>query len=252
MEVSDLQRKETKNPIFHLDQPISALSGVLRETFTQKFLQGVPFAYLLEEAEFYQHSFYVNDSVLIPRPETELLVDKIIQEKKHFNKMLDVGTGSGVILLSLMKAGIADSGMGSDFSAQAVEVARINAQRLRVENVEFQISDRLTQIREKFDLIVSNPPYIKPSGHQRGVHPKVDEFEPETALYIPDAFYENWFEDFFLQVKAHLSPGGQFWMEGHEEELQGQAQVLKQLHFKSVQVEKDWNGVDRFLFVQAP
>lgn len=251
LEVRDLSRKVTKNPKFDLEQARSAFASGHFDQLKKSILAGVPFAYLLNEAEFYQHSFFVNENVLIPRPETEQLVDKLVQSKQRFKKMLDVGTGSGVILLSLMKAQVAEKGVGGDLSAAALEVAKINANRLRVENVEFKLSDRLNDIHGKFDLIVSNPPYIKPTAHKAGVHAKVDEYEPSAALYIPDASYAKWFEEFFIQVKAHLNPKGHFYMEGHEEELEHQVEVLKRLHFANVQVWKDWNGIDRFLFAQA-
>lgn len=219
----------------------------------KQFLTGVPFPYLLNESEFYGFKFFINQQVLIPRPETEQLVDMIIQSKKKFNQMLDVGTGSGVILLSLLAAGAAQRGVGGDLSPAALAVAQINAQRLRLnDRVTLLESDRLTKIKGKFDLIVSNPPYIKPQAHRDLVHPNVDNFEPSQALYIPDGVYSQWFFDFFTQVKGSLTAGGSFLMEGHEHELQSQSTVLRELGFLQVKVLKDWGGSDRFLEAQAP
>lgn len=188
----------------------------------------------------------MNENVLIPRPETEQLVDLIVRRGKKFGKMLDVGTGSGVILLSLLKAGIAKEGTGSDISKQALSIAKINQQRLRINCHLFQ-SDRFENIKTKFDLIVSNPPYIKASAHRSLVQNTVDTFEPHLALYLNDSEYEMWFQKFFSDVWDHLLPGGEFWMEGHENEVESQLKTLEKLGFHNVEVIKDMGGLPRFL-----
>lgn len=162
--------------------------------------------------------------------------------------MADVGVGSGVILLSLLAEGVVRRGEGLDISEKAIEVARLNASNLRVENVEFYLSDRLQNAQGTYDLIVSNPPYIKTNAHRHGVHPQVDQHEPALALYIPDAVYEEWFKNFFIQVEGKLQAGGEFYMEGHEEELQMQAGWLRGAGLKDVEVIKDWTKRERFLF----
>lgn len=242
-----MQKKLTKNQLFSLEQESSALPIAIHNEISRSFHAGIPFPYLLNEAEFYQHYFYVNQNVLIPRPETEQLVDMIIQSGKKVESMLDVGVGSGVILLTLMKAQVAKNGLGVDLSPAALEVAQINAQRLRLSNIEFKLSDRLQAVTQKFDLIVSNPPYIKTHAHRSGVHHKVNEFEPSQALYIPDEQYEAWFKEFFRQIKEHLLPGGEFFMEGHEAEVEDQVAMLQSSGFKTVQCIKDWSGAPRFL-----
>ena len=164
--------------------------------------------------------------------------------------MADVGVGSGVILLTLLKHRVAKRGVGFDLSEGALEIARKNAANFRVPHADFTLSDRLTQTNQKYDLIVSNPPYIKTISHRDGVHQKVDEFEPALALYIPDADYEKWFREFFHQVSDHLVRGGEFYMEGHEDELQAQAGWLREAGLSEVEVIKDWTGRERFLFAR--
>ncbi len=188
----------------------------------------------------------MNEKVLIPRPETEILVDMIVRSGRKFKKVLDVGTGSGVILLSLLKAGVAQEGTGSDISHEALEVAKINQRHLRVSSELIQ-SDRFQNIKDKFDLIVSNPPYIKASAHRGLVQNTVDSYEPHLALYLKDSEYEEWFLHFFSDVKDHLLSGGEFWMEGHELELENQATMLKDLGFLDVKVDCDFCGLKRFL-----
>ncbi len=158
-----------------------------------------------------------------------------------------------MILLSLVKAGVAEKGTGSDISDEALKVARINQRKLRLSNkTKLVKSDRFQNITEKFDLIVSNPPYIKAKNHRSLVQSTVDAHEPHLALYLDDSTYDSWFHDFFHGVKSHLLPGGQFWMEGHEKELAGQGKVLTELGFQNVKVLKDFSGLDRFLSAYSP
>ena len=176
------------------------------------------------------------------------MVDMIVRQGKKYQRVLDIGTGSGVILLSLLKAGVAAKGTGADISREALEVARINLRRLRLEGrTELIHSDRFTQVKDNFDLIVSNPPYIKATAHRSLVQDSVDRHEPHIALYLDDANFEAWFHEFFAGVLRHLSPGGEFWMEGHEKELQIQAVAMERLGFTNVRVLKDYAGLDRFL-----
>jgi release factor glutamine methyltransferase len=246
MEVGDIFKKQ-HNDLVELTNDGSSIPEALSLELSEKFLKGVPFQYLLEESEFFGHKFYVNSDVLIPRPETEYLVDLIVNQfKGKVTKVLDVGTGSGVILLSLLAAQVGKSGVGVDISAPALEVAKINTKRLGLENkTSFLLSDRLDKVEGSFDLIVSNPPYIRASSHRKLVHPSVDTFEPHEALYLPDDYYTFWFEDFFAEIRSHLK--GTFFMEGHELEVETQAKLLERLGFQDIKVLPDLTGVKRFL-----
>jgi len=210
-------------------------------------LKGIPFQYLLQESDFYYHKFYVNQDVLIPRPETEFLVDLIVKEYQgKVKRVLDVGTGSGVILLSLLAAKVGETGVGVDISEPALEVAKKNAKSMNLtDKTSFILSDRLQKVEGMFDLIVSNPPYIKASSHRHMVHSSVNKFEPHQALYLPDDYYIFWFEDFFAQIRGQLK--GNFFMEGHKLEVEDQAKLLSRLCFKDVTVLKDLSGTNRFL-----
>jgi release factor glutamine methyltransferase len=229
-----------------------SFSPVELESLGEKFRSGIPFSYLWGESEFFQHKFYVNENVLIPRPETELLVDLIVRNKKSYARALDVGTGSGAIILSLAASGTVKEALGSDLSSRALEVAAINRKRLRLHDLQFILSDRFENIQGKFSLIVSNPPYIKKNTHASGVQKTVDAFEPHEALYLPDSDYTQWFTHFFQGVKDHLEQDGEFWMEGHEDELKTQKELLENLGFRKVSVIKDYANLDRFLFAISP
>jgi release factor glutamine methyltransferase len=226
---------------------ISDLIKTDHQNLEELLLKGIPFPYLLNNSEFYYNHFFVNENVLIPRPETEYLADLIIQEHKgKVKNVLDIGTGSGVILLSLLAHGVGESGVGVDISEAALTVAQENTKRLGLaEKVKLIQSDRLNNVEGTFDLIVSNPPYIKESSHKSLVHQSVHSYEPHLALYLPDSEYEKWFEEFFLDVKKHLK--GVFYMEGHELEVESQARQLEKLGFQKVKVLKDLTGTVRFL-----
>jgi release factor glutamine methyltransferase len=249
MEVADILTKSLRTPKISLDSSEELISGSLKKNLEDAFLKGVPFQYLLEDSEFYDNHFYVNQNVLIPRMETELLVDMIVKENQgKVGRVLDIGTGSGVILLSLLSHGTGTHGVGSDLSMDALSVADINRKRLNLEmKCELIQSDRCQNVTGTFDLIVSNPPYIKALAHRGLVHDKVHDFEPHLALYLPDDTYSEWFKILFEGVLKHLNPGGVFYMEGHENELQDQAVVLENLGFVDVEVLKDLTLRERFL-----
>ena len=247
MELKDIINKLMKVSVLDLDHSNYTISTRQRRELEDALMKGIPFSYILNQAEFYNHKFFINQHVLIPRQETEFLVDLIVQEKKgKVENILDVGTGSGVILLSLLSSGVGKKGTGIDISGDALDVARTNSINLGLsEKVEFLLSDRLKNAEGIFDLIVSNPPYIKSGAHRALVHPKVDLFEPHKALYLSDESYDFWFESFFKEVRSHLC--GTFYMEGHEQELEKQSDKLKELGFHNVAIIQDLSGMPRFL-----
>lgn len=248
MEVEDILILRASNSRLKLEHASQTVSPLQKRLLENDFLAGRPFAYLTSFAEFYGRRFFVNENVLIPRPETELLVDLLVQGKRCFERVLDIGTGSGVILLALLDQEVAQEGTGVDVSEEALNVTRVNARKFRLESrVKLLQSDRFAHVHENYDLIVSNPPYIKASTQRDLVHPGVEKHEPHLALYLEDIEYENWFMALFQGVMKHLKADGLFMMEGHELELEGQAQTLRRLGFKDVSVLKDYAGLARFL-----
>ena len=241
----DILKAKTKHPLLQLDDALIGIPLSTIKTLEKELLTGVPLTYQMGFAEFYKDRFLVNSKVLIPRPETEYLVDLIVNEfRGKKSQILDVGVGSGAILLSLLKEGVAPSGTGVDISTDALEVCSINARRFRL-NPQLLLSDRMSQVRGHYDLIVSNPPYIKASSHKALVQETVDRFEPKEALYLEDSEYCDWFLEFFTGVKTHLK--GHFFMEGHELEVGSQAALLTQMGFQKVSVLLDQYGRERFL-----
>ena len=140
-------------------------------------------AYILREKEFWSKSFFVNRSTLIPRPETELLCDIVTKKiKNKTSYILDIGTGSGCILLSILSEVKKAKGIGIDISKKAIEIAKKNSNNLGLNKRAKFFTKSLNNIRDfKFDLVVSNPPYIKTSDI-KNLSEDVRKFEPKIAL----------------------------------------------------------------------
>ena len=113
--------------------------------------------------------------------------------------------------------------------------------------LKFKETDRLSGLKEKYDLIVSNPPYIKRVKDYSLVHENVVKFEPHTALFLDDEDYFSWFETLFEQVFNHLEEGGAFMMEGHENHLESLQESIGRFPFKEVRIDKDLSGANRFI-----
>ena len=146
--------------------------------------KGEPIAYLINKKEFWKNEFYVNENVLIPRPDTELIIDQVLKiySKNSQLQILDIGTGSGCILLSILKERTSFYGTGIDISKKSINVSKFNANRLKLDNrVKFYNSDVDNFKIGKYDLIVSNPPYIELLS-LKYLEKNVVNFEPKLAL----------------------------------------------------------------------
>jgi release factor glutamine methyltransferase len=150
------------------------------EALVQRRIAGEPLQYIRGKAEFYGREFYVDDRVLIPRPETELLVEAAIKVAPHGARVLDVGSGSGCIAISIERERNDLDVTSIDVSIAALAVAKRNA-RTHDANVRFAASDGLDAIRKNFDLIVANPPYIPRADYEQ-LATEVRDHEPQLAL----------------------------------------------------------------------
>jgi release factor glutamine methyltransferase len=226
--------------------------------FFNKLKEGIPLEYITGYAYFYKSHFKVNNDVLIPRSETEILVELATNEiKKNFKnkqcRLLDLGTGSGVIALSvLMECNHSIEAIASDISEKALTVARENYFNLRFaistdHQLSFVKSDRLQNIEGSFDFILSNPPYIKRRSDYDNVHHQVKKYEPSMALFIEDDIYQLWFEDLIKSIVDKLNPGGISFIEGHENHLKDLLKIAELLNVKNVTIIQDYTQRDRFL-----
>jgi release factor glutamine methyltransferase len=217
-----------------------------------QLLEARPFAYIAKKKFFYDLELYIDESVLIPRFETEILVDESIKliNAKKYTSLADIGTGSGAIFFNVLKNCSLDYALATDISREAMDVCKINYDKfkdiLKCTKCEFKIMDRLKDNHTKFDLIVSNPPYIKKDKDKENVHFQADKYEPHLALYLDDENYDAWFDDFFEQVSHNLNAGGTFLMEGHEDHIEYLGK-LSQRNFSEYEIIKDLSGSERFL-----
>ena len=208
-----------------------------------------PIQYILKEAHFYGLTFYVDPSVLIPRAETEELVDWILEEvKPTINKgaLLDIGTGSGCIAISLKKQLEGWDVYAMDISATALAVARQNADKNNVQ-VEFIEADVLTYSGgQQFTVIVSNPPYVK-EDEKQAMHANVLDNEPHSALFVsnhdPLVFYKA-IADLALK---NLERGGYLFFEINEYLGKETIAMLRDKGFNNIVLRKDMQGKDRMI-----
>ncbi len=162
------------------------ISKTVREKYNiaiNRRINNEPVAYIIGKKEFWSQDFFINESTLVPRPETELLIYKIVDifKTKRIN-ILDVGTGTGCILLSLLKELCNSRGIGIDISSKAIKIAKRNSKNLKLSNrAKFKNFEIDNYILGKYDLIVSNPPYI-PSKDIKKLSKDIINFEPKKAL----------------------------------------------------------------------
>lgn len=206
-----------------------------------------PLQYILGETEFYGLKFKVTPVVLIPRPETELLVEEGL--KSAPTKILDIGTGSGCIAVTLAKHLSEASIVATDISKQALEVARENAQRHEVEGrIELIPADiapwkRFAAEGRTFDLILSNPPYI-PTGEFSKLQPEVRDFEPQRAL-DGGADGLDFYRSILQDAVKFLKPNASLLFEIGEDQGEKVRQMIAEVGLREIQIKKDLNRKDR-------
>lgn len=217
-----------------------------------------PIQYVLGEAEFYRLKFKVNENVLIPRPETEELVELII---KKFNtqhsicNILDIGTGSGCIPISIKKNIPQAKVYALDVSKDALEVAKYNALQNNVEINFFQadvLSDDIEATilqhtkQERIDLIISNPPYVLAS-EKEGLHNRVKNYEPSLALFVGDDDPILFYRRIAALAKNILAENGMLYFECHKDYAKAVYKLLMDKRFSTVCLHQDMAGVNRFV-----
>ena len=186
------------------------------ERIVDELRNGRPVQYVLGKAEFCEAEFKVAEGVLIPRPETEELVYRIAETAKRGARILDIGTGSGAIAISLAKLVKESKVVAVDISKEALAIARKNGERLgaKVEFVEADALGDLSRLGE-FDIIVSNPPYI-PQSDIVDMRKNVVDFEPHTALFVPDNDILRFYRATAENAQKMLCEEGSIWFEIYE------------------------------------
>jgi len=202
-----------------------------------------PIQYILGKANFFNLSFFVNKYVLIPRPETEELINWILENK--FNKVLEIGTGSGCISISLAKNSSANIS-AIDISSNAIKIARKNADNYKLD-INFLCEDVFSfKTDEKYDLIVSNPPYVLES-EKKKMHNNVLNFEPHNALFVKDTDPLLFYNFISVFASQHLNSNGFLFFEINEMFENEIILILKRNNFVNIELKKDLNGKDRMI-----
>ncbi len=233
------------NPDFEISE-----SELLKFFYAIKDLQNYrPIQYVAGKTWFYGVEIKVQEGVLIPRPETEELVDWVVRDCGKINRILDLGTGSGCIALAVKNSLKHLHVSGCDVSREALVMARKNGEYLNldVNFSEFDVLNwQLYPQKDKFDIIVSNPPYI-PHFDREIMHENVLNYEPEIALFVPNAnpliFYKSIAEFSLL----NLNKKGKLYLEIHESYGQEVVQLIQELGYINVELRKDIQGKDRMI-----
>lgn len=207
----------------------------------KKRAERVPLQYITGEQEFMGLTFTVNSSVLIPRQDTETLVEEALKAAKPGMNILDMCTGSGCVLISILK-NVDAKGIGYDISKQALNVAKENAKRNHVV-CEFERSDLFENVDGTYDIIVSNPPYI-PTEVIHTLMPEVKEFEPMEALDgMEDGLH--FYRRIVREAKEHLAKGGYLMLEIGHDQGASVSEMLEYGGYAEVRVIKDLARNDR-------
>lgn len=226
----------------HMDEEMPVEQATEYENVLNKRAEHVPLQYITGEQEFMGIPFHVNDSVLIPRQDTETLVEEALKVVRPGMKVLDMCTGSGCILISILKNIVDVEGFGYDISKQAINVAKENA-KLNNVNATFERSDLFEDVSETFDVIVSNPPYI-PTDVIGGLMPEVAVYEPMLALDgKEDGLY--FYRRIIAVASKYLNPGGKLLFEIGHDQGKSVSDLMREAGFQGVRVVKDLAGNDR-------
>ena len=229
--------------IIHSKQELSNNNIISFENIINDIKQNIPIQYILGEAHFYDLKFKVNSSTLIPRGETEELVQYILLH--DFISVLEIGTGSGCIAVSIAKNSNAKI-TAIDNSIRALEIAKSNAVLNSVE-INFQLRDvfNFSEIK-KYDLIVSNPPYVLDS-EKKLMDKNVLDYEPHNALFVSDNDPLAYYKEIAKIATNNLNKNGLLFFEINEKYSNQIIELLSNLNFVDIELKKDINGRDRII-----
>ena len=234
--------------IAHDDDELSDTTVMTFDMFVSMRLDGMPVPYLTGHQDFFGRYFAVDPNVLIPRPDTEVLIEQALMVTPERPKILDMGTGSGCIAITMAKECPGSRVTATDFSEGALNIAKTNAQTLEA-NIDFRLGSWWTPIKEseKFDLILSNPPYIRPNDeHLPALH-----HEPQTAL-TDGVDGLSCLHEIAAHAIEHLDTGGWLLVEHGWDQAEAVAELFRAYGLAAVRSVKDYGGNDRVTMGRRP
>lgn len=233
--------------LVHGEQPVSPEAEEKYLNWIRQRAEHIPLQQLTGEQDFMGLTFSVNEHVLIPRQDTEILVEEVLKELHDGMRVLDMCTGSGCILLSLLHYSNDCEGLGVDLSAEALEVAGRNVLKVltpeKAEHAHFLQSNLFEKVEGKFEIIVSNPPYIA-SAEVEKLMPEVRDHEPRMALDgTEDGLY--FYRRIIEEAGKHLVSSGMLFFEIGYDQGQAVSELMRTEGYCDVQVVQDYAGLDR-------
>ena len=231
----------------HGEQPVMSQAEEKYLNWIRQRAEHIPLQQLTGEQDFMGLTFSVNEHVLIPRQDTEILVEEVLKELHDRMRILDMCTGSGCILLSLLHYSNDCEGLGVDLSAEALEVAGQNVLKVltpeKAEHAHFLQSDLFEKVEGKFEIIVSNPPYIA-SAEVEKLMPEVRDHEPRMALDgTEDGLH--FYRRIIKEAGKHLVSSGMLFFEIGYDQGQAVSELMRAQGYREVQVVQDYAGLDR-------
>ena len=236
--------------LVHGEQPVEPEAEEKYFGWIGKRAGRIPLQQLTGEQDFMGLTFTVNENVLIPRQDTEILVEEVLKELHDGMRILDMCTGSGCILLSLLHYSNDCEGLGVDLSAEALEVAGRNVLKVltpeKAEHAHFLQSDLFEKVEGKFEIIVSNPPYIASAEVDR-LMPEVRDHEPRMALDGTEDGLE-FYRRIIAEAGQYLVSSGMLFFEIGYDQGQAVSELMRTEGYREVQVVQDYAGLDRVVF----
>lgn len=236
--------------LVHGEQPVAPEAEEKYLNWIRQRAEHIPLQQLTGEQDFMGLTFNVNEHVLIPRQDTEILVEEVLKELHDGMRVLDMCTGSGCILLSLLHYSNDCEGLGVDLSAEALEVAGRNVLKVltpeKAEHAHFLQSNLFEKVEGKFEIIVSNPPYIA-SAEVEKLMPEVRDHEPRMALDgTEDGLY--FYRRIIEEAGKHLVSSGMLFFEIGYDQGQAVSELMREHGYREVQVVQDYAGLDRVVY----
>jgi len=238
------------------DKPLTDNERDTIKQLIKKRITHYPLQYILGEVEFYGNKFAVEEGVLIPRPETEILIDSVLtyihENPREEWKLLDIGTGSGNIPVSLSiileNENTKVSITAIDISENSLIVAKNNAAINNLDNITFVQSDLFEKIKDTFDCVISNPPYISENEFHK-LPAEIKEYEPKEALLAKNNGLE-FYERILQKANEFLTSDGVIFFEIGYTQKKGVTELAEQYTFKIIDSKKDYNDFDRVLILK--